>query len=711
MSPSFDQFISDATELKPMYPSPEPMDAGTLPAEQSPQQLATKYSTMPVDQMVNDEICGMVKSRKEASRQWREEKRSIWDKCWEHYKQVYDSTGKEAWQSKTFQPDTAKVVETIASNLHSALLSPDMPAEWQCKVKQFEEQVRAINDIVGNDANKSRVKVHFTDLLRSLCITGIAIGKIGYDFEKEVTMVKERGKASLVDRMLAMALRRPEPVPQDTYSPQEMVVKDWANCEYRDPYKIYPEPYTTDISRKHWIIEEARITNRELVDLANSPDPYTRIKNVSFDLLNSSSVNIDNDPETQVRRMALEQRSTAMRYYDPDMPHTLDEFWGPVPSWMIFPEDMNNPEKQYSMVNAWIWVIDGQYCVRAVLSPYRDAEPPYIKLAYIRVPGDWYGIGPAELMMGLQIEKNEVVNTGSDQANLSLNKIVAVIKDKVPKDSWSRLKSAPGANWLFENVTRVSDAFQIIEFPDLGRDWYMKIELLDRAIQEVTGANKVTLGVGGGTDEAGGGTFRGQLLNKQASSERFMVSARVLETCGIGDMYKKMYQRIYQFKSYESVTSVLGEERSKKFEFLPPEKLEQIANLIPLGVMTMETKGVKLAQMGEWVKLFGKYPWSKVYEIARRMWIEMGYSDPDSATFSQEEMDQYNDFRRQLMVETSKGPQGLQSPAQPNSGVPQAASQPIAGNVPPPNEGMPRPAMPARGPGAASIDAMGAPMG
>lgn len=717
MNPSFDQSILDATAIKPMFPgSMPPMDslASQQPPPANPMDLAAKYGAMGTEQMIEQEICSMVVGRKTSSRTHREQFRLIWDKCWEHMKQVYDTTGKEGWQSKTFQPDTPKVVETIVSNLHAALLTPNMPAEWQCKIKEFEQQIRDVNDIVASDAEKGRMKVNFTDLLRSIGVTGTAVGKVGYDLKEEMVMVKERGKVSLMDRAIAAMSGRPAPVPMDSYTPKRMKVKDWATCEYRDIYKIYPEPFTTEISKDHWIIEESRITNRELVDLANSPDPYSRLKNVTQDLLNSSQNKVQEDPETQIRRMALDQRSTVMSYFDPDMPHTLDEFWGPVPIWMVDPSKRDDPASKYTMVNAWIWVVDGSHCVRSVLTPYRDGEPPYVKFQYIRIPGVWWGIGPAELMIGLQIEKNEMVNTGSDQTNLSLNKIIAVIKDKVNKDDWQRLKSQPGGLWLFENIQRVEDAFKVIEFPDIGRDWYMKINMIDQAIQETTAANKSTVGAGGGEDQAGGSTFRGQLLNKQTSSERFMMYARTLESLGIADIYKKMYQRIYQFKSYESVAAVIGQERAKKFEFIPPEQLETAASLVPLGVMTMETKGVKLAQMGEWVKLFGTQPWAKIYDIARRMWIEMGYSDPDSVTFSQEEMDQFNQFRRQLMAEAPPGMEGsvTQGPdgREVNMEGQGPPASPIAGNTPGPTDGMPRPAMPARGPGASSIDVSGRPM-
>jgi hypothetical protein len=234
-------------------------------------------------------------------------------------------------------------------------------------------------------------------------------------------------------------------------------------------------------------------------------------------------------------------------------------------------------------------------------------------------------------------------------------------------------------------------------------------------IEEVTAAVKATVGAGGADGEAGGGTFRGQLLNKQVASERFIMYARTSEIMGLAQAARKMYQRIYQFKGYEEVAKILGPERAQRFEFIAPEQLDVMAKLVPMGVTNMENKGVKLAQMGEWVKLFGTQHWAKLYDIARRMWIEMGYSDPDVVTFSQEEMDQFNQFRRQLMAEmptgmegsVKTGPDGREVKVE---GPGSSPASPIAGDTPGPTDGMPRPPMPARGPGASSIDLSGRPM-
>jgi len=95
----------------------------------------------------------------------------------------------------------------------------------------------------------------------------------------------------------------------------------------------------------------------------------------------------------------------------------------------------------------------------------------------------------------------------------------------------------------------------------------------------------------------------------------------------------------------------------------------------------------------------------------------MGNQEPDQVLFSDEEMGQYNQMKQAMFQEMpgmSNGPQGILGP----NGQPVQSGQsgnsptgmPVAGNVPQPNNGVKRPAMAARGPGASAMDLTGAPM-
>lgn len=664
--------------------------------------------TISNDQRVDDEIRSMILTRKQASKTWRQPKVDIWDKCIKHYKQVYDTTNKQAWQSTTFIPASPKVAEVIASNMHSALLSPDRPVEYQARQVEYEQDVRDANELIAVDCERSNFKVHFTDILRTDVMLGTGIGKVEYKKESATVTIKTRVKPNPIMDAVRQLAGFP-PSPQETLSQKTMLVKDYAETHNVDPYNIYPEPGSIEIDKDRWIIEEGKICNYKLIALAK--DPEFPIRNVTDQLLMNNPRNVGSNDQTQEKDEAMDEPVKTSAYLDPDQEHVLDEYWGPAPIWMVQPELYGIEEHTYTSVHAWFWLIDGVHVVRAQVTPFRDAEPPYFKGTYIRVPGQFWGIGALELMLGLQVELNELRNTRQDNVNVMLNKVVAIIKSAIASGEYSRLVSGPGAIWMFDNIDDIKKALMPIDFPDVTGDSWRSSQEVYNEIQEVTAATKATIGAGGGDDQSGGATFRGQLLNKQTSSERFIMYARIFEQTALSKAIRKMYQRIYQYKSWEEAEKILGPDRAQAFNFTSPEDLDTMAKMVPLGVTTMENKGVKLAQMAEQFKMFAGEEWFKKVEFARRMVIVGGDTDPDTYIMTDEEIKQLNEMKRQAYAEMEQiggpPPQSGPTPSSPPQDGP--PSSPIAGDLGGDPMGLPQPATPPRGPGASTIDGFGMP--
>lgn len=737
LPPNFTQFQSQAPSQRPPARQDDPSPMRTF----SPQQIAS----MPQEMSLNAEICQMVANRFDLAKQARRNKWQIWNKCWDHYRGIYDASAKESWQSRTFMPATVKVCETIISNMYAMLMAPEMPAEWEAIQTENSAQMQNVNVLVSHDMKKSNFRTHFgSDFLRDLCVLGTAIGKVGYVKEYQDVMVKQR-LVSSVDMMLTqMGLPQSS---KEKMMPQRMLVKDYATFQRRDLYDIYPEPYTFNLSPKHWIIEKSDITNSELINGLQNQDPYFKLENITPQLLMSTpgTYAIHEDPEKQIIKRAFNRIPVAMHYLDPDRPHELYEYWGPVPRGWLFPELQNDPIAKYENVPAWLWIVDRQWCVRKRLNPYRDGENPYIRGHYIRIPGEWYGVGPAELMMGLQIEKNELRNTRIDNVNLILNKITAVLKDKV--HDWDRLVSEPGAIWVFKGIDDIKHALMPIEYPDITKDAYLASKEVDDEIQETTAATNTTVGAGGQQDDSGGSTFRGQMLNQQNAATRPLLYARVIESMGLSEAYKKFYHRIYQFKGYDQIQGIIGQDKFQKFQFLAPEQVEMMANLTPKGVMATENKGIKQAQLAQFTQQWQQEPWFKGIEVAREELISIGFTDPDKFVFSDQEMQIYIQQQQQqqaqltqMMQQNPGGPPpgGPPSPSGPGGppGAPPGAqngpnqgangiqprvmngqrqspmNQPVAGMTPPRGvtNGV-RPPLPAVGPGASPMDMIGKPLG
>ena len=227
------------------------------------------------------------------------------------------------------------------------------------------------------------------------------------------------------------------------------------------------------------------------------------------------------------------------------------------------------------------------------------------------------------------------------------------------------------------------------------------------------------------------------MLNVQQATGRWMLYARLFEWMGLVPAMKKFYQRIYQFKDLKDAQETLGGSRAQTFQFVLPEDLERIAKLVPMGVMTMENKGVKLAQMNQFAQTWMPFPFFKKLEMARKQWVEGGNQEPDSVLFSDDEQKAYTQFQQQAMMQQSQMSQGMgpgapgSPPSMPPPGIPgkgllgpdgrpapqsgQGANvpggQPVAGNIIGPRYGQPRPAMPARGPGVSPMDMNGRPNG
>ena len=674
---------------------------------QDPQNEPVQDTPVGLDQ----EIIQFVSGRKEASKRWREEFRLEWDQATNDYEMIYNSAGKEDWQATVFQNLITVHTERATANLHSMSMGPETPVEYKPRYESDKKRIDCINKIIQHDMEQSKFKVSWTDFLRSVSLYGTGIGKVSYKKEISTVMVKKRARSLFNGMMMNLkamfgfgGVDREE----EQFTPEEKVVKDFAEFRNCDIYKIYPQPGIEDFSKDTWVIEEFKITNSELIKGALSQDEYYRLENVDPELLSSGRPGEETNPETQARDYAQMDIPVTMPFVESDAEHDADEYWGPVPRYFFEPELKNDEVLRYETVNAWIWVIDGRKVVRRKVTPIIDGTPPYVKGNFIRRVGQFYGIGVGKLLEGHQVEKNEIRNTRADNVNLILNKIALVMKDKIAKEEFHRFKSEPGAMWMFEGLDDVRKAALFAEIPNITQDsWRMSAEV-DREAQETTDVIKTTQTIGSGEDQAGNGTFRGQMLNQQQANQRFVLYARMLEIMGLNETVLKYYQRIYQFKKYDAIDQIIGPVAAKEFELIPPEELPKVAQLVSLGALTTMNKGVELAQRRDFYVLASNEPFFKKLEYLRDMARLMGINEPDTILWSDQEMQSFNEAKRAMLGEMGGLPgEGLPPQGGGPSGLGSPPGGPVSGGVPGPTDGLPRPSLPPNGPGANGMDVAG----
>ena len=193
---------------------------------------ASPSNAYPLSYVMDQEIASMIVMRQKASEYWRREKRIVWDKCWDHMKQVYDATGKEQWQSRMFMPETPKVVETIVANLHATSMAPHTPIEYQANLPQMQGIVGDHNSIISNDLDRSKFKTIWTDFLRSIVLLGTGVGKINYALERKQVLVKKRNRMAALNGLFNAI--GAQPVDSEKFTQQEMTTKiGRASCRER----------------------------------------------------------------------------------------------------------------------------------------------------------------------------------------------------------------------------------------------------------------------------------------------------------------------------------------------------------------------------------------------------------------------------------------------------------------------------------------------
>lgn len=668
------------------------------------QQIVPQAQEPDFSMNVDQEIIDFVMGRKEASKQWREEYRLEWDQATNDYEMIYNTNAKEDWQSTTFQPLVPTHVERATANLHSMSMGPEAPVEYKPRYETDKKRIDCINKLIQADMEASKFKVSWTDFLRSVSLYGTGIGKISYKKEVATVMVKKRARSMFQGMMVnirAMFGFGGNEQEEEKFTPEERLVKDYAEFSNRDIYKIYPQPGIEDFSKDTWVIEEFKITNNELVKGMMNKDPYYQLENIDFLTLSSGRMGREVNDQTQERDYAQMDVPVSEPYVEPDAQHDCDEYWGPMPAYFLNPSLKNDDLGKYETVNGWLWILDGQKVIRKQITPIIDGTPPYVKGNFIRRLGQFYGIGIGKILEGLQVEKNEIRNTRADNVNLILNKILGVMKDKIAKEEFHRFKSEPGALWMFEGIDDIRKALFPVEMPNITQDsWRMSAEV-DREAQEATDVIKTTQTIGSGEDQAGNGTFRGQLLNQQQANQRFVLYARMLEIMGLNETVYKYYQRIYQFKKYDAVDMIIGPKAAEEFELIPPEELLKVAQMVSLGALTTMNKGVELAQRRDFYVLMQAEPFFKKLEYARDMARLMGIQEPDTILWSDQEVAQFNEQKRAMIAEMGGLPgsgEGLPSQGQP-SGLGSTPPSPVSGGIPGPTNGLPRPSIPPNGPG------------
>lgn len=618
-----------------------------------------------------EELTSYVKSFYRSSWDWRSARyHAQWDKYDRNYHSIYDPVllgRKEPWQSTMFRSVTLQNAETITSQLFKTAMAPNPPVQVEAGPDGDDLQAELIQDASAYEWNRSKFPIAFYDTLKEAVRYGSGFCKIYWERIEDTRMRKQMAGLSpqeFAQGLTPDQLRGNSPIPPPPFqgykmAPQQVLLKNNLVTENIHIRNIFPEPNTLDwkkyIHRQKmpygWIIDN--IKKGKFFDVAQDLSGITEGYRFDDDLRTSKA---DRKFIDLTRIWSLHEKT-----------HTIWELNAPIPrKWIDF--DMPDGPDAEILVPAKVLVASGAYLLSSEEAEDIEGLGNLLKMDYIRT-GEPYGKGIPEMILDDQDEINELRNLRVDNVNLIMNKMLAVFEKAIVnrKD----FVSQPGGvirlkDQIFANgEPDIRKVLTPIEFPDVSQSAYKETMEIERGIQEITGANRVTLGSSSQVRDTNQ-TLGGMELLKQMFNERVAAYGMLIEWEFLIEAARRTYALIYQKLQPDDMKSILGTNpvqigtvpapppppappgmpplpqappqpvlvpRYMAFAFVPPEMVDSSYRFKAMGIFSMENKIVKSAQVMDAIKVGSIQPGMMNISAALQYVLEKLQGIPEAAAW------------------------------------------------------------------------------
>jgi hypothetical protein len=478
-----------------------------------------------------------------------------WD-LWEgNYRNIYDpdiTALKEDWQAKMFIPVTCTNVEVICAALQKVLLGKEVPMGLKPREMGDRLQAELNTALLAYGIDRSGFTVQFNDAVREALIFGSGFLKWYWETKIDKRRINVPVKAGYMESALSVLKGQPQkPGSVKGYKQevQDVVVRKGPKCEKVHIRDIFLEPNSTDLQR---VLHRQKIAYHELKSL--SDQGYFDKGSVADLLYIEEADDFEQDLEYIKGEEEIEDPKLNRPKYDKQ--HTVWEYWGPIPRKWIELELSDDSKKANDIVPGKIMVASNKFFLASEENPYQCMEPPFVQMDYIRT-GQTYGTGVAQLIEGLQEEINEIRNLRVDNVNLVINKMFVVLEKKLVDTK--EVRSMPGAIVRIKgsDVDDARKAIYPVEMQDITQSAYRETFELERQIQEVTGANRVTTGSAGQVRDANQ-TLGGMELLQKSAADRFIAYAYIMGKTGLVGSARKCFELMYQYTDEEMLRRILG---------------------------------------------------------------------------------------------------------------------------------------------------------
>lgn len=344
----------------------------------------------------------------------------------------------------------------------------------------------------------------------------------------------------------------------------------------------------------------------------------------------------------------------------------LLDWWGWIPEYALPPGFARNYPDAVRDGGAEVHVIVGgaEEVLKAVPNPYPTEERPFLVDCFEHLPGEFYGLGIAEVAAGPQRALDATVRSRIDNKALSINQLFAINHRKLV--AGQSLKLYPGKAFLFDGPP--GENFLPISVPDVTQGSYMESQEFERQVQSATGISRI---IGGMPTKSGNQTAHEVQTLLNQSSGRITRIVESFERRVLKPLMRWYYQILYlTFDREEAFRITNSQTGQTAIISIVPSDIVGDYDFIPQGSLAIS----KLNRVNKYMQLLAQTANPLDAQLINRPYVisqvveGLGMRDREQVL---------NPPPQQLMAAQQMGTQGSQPSPQPG-GAPPTMGPPTA---------------------------------
>jgi hypothetical protein len=262
----------------------------------------------------------------------------------------------------------------------------------------------------------------------------------------------------------------------------------------------------------------------------------------------------------------------------------LWEYWGWLDSELLEQVGFKDYDKDDGGCEVCVIIADRRWLLKLSKNPHYSGQRPFMKANFEKVPGEFYGIGIAEISSGPQKALNATVRSRLDNKALAINTMFGLNADKfLPGQN---LSTYPGKAFLFRGDPKES-LFPLV-VPDVTSGTYQEAQEYERYVQSAHGISRM---VGGMPAKRGEMTATEISMLMGQASTRLKVLVKTFEDDFMAPALRWYTRIILQHMDSSEMFALFNQnEQSVSYETITPEDISEDYEFIPQGIHTINAQ-------------------------------------------------------------------------------------------------------------------------